>query len=188
MGRPFLTSEEREQVITRIDRLQPFRRPYDDNELTRPVGPQYEKGEQIQDRKREKAREMPVMQLCQRMAVIMALVVIMAVGTFAKEEASPILSLHTDRIGAYDVLTTVHILPHAENMAVCVGLAGANYHARWGCAFVPSQTTTEVTIHWSDVMHGEYAVETGLWRIRRPTLTGTKLSLTFRRSFGVVGL
>jgi ribosomal protein L15E len=67
-------------------------------------------------------------------------------------------------------------------------LTGAHYPARWGCTFVPDQTTREVTIHWSDVRHGEYRIDTGLWRIQRPVLVGKKLSLTYRRAFGVVVL
>lgn len=192
MGRPFLTDDDRDQTIARIDGLGriPFTPGYAEEIIRHyPVSPQYEKGEQVQHLRREKAREMPVMQLCARMVTIMAVVILMAVGvSAAPEQANPILSLHTDRIGAYDVLTTVQILPSAENMAVCVGLSGEHYHARWGCGFVPDAKSTQVTIHWTDVPHEDYAIEAGLWRAKRPTLTGSKMSLTFRRAFGVVRL
>lgn len=189
MGRPFLTDDDRETTIARIDGLgRTSFTPQREEEIIRhyPVSPQYEKGEQLQHPKREKAREMPVMQLCARMVAIMAVVILMAVGvSAAPEQANPILSLHTQRLGTFDVLTTVHILPSAENMAVCVGLSGEHYHVRWGCQFVPDEKSTTVTIHWSDVPHEDYAIDAGLWKAKRPVLTGSKVSLTYRRAFGV---
>lgn len=190
VAKGFASAEERDQTISRIDRLSVYRpsgysRP--GRELEHPVGPQYEKGEQIQQRKREKAREMPVMQLCQKLAVIMAMVMIMAVGGRAKtqERAMPILSMQHSRIGPLDVQTTVNVVPSANNMAVCVGLAGEHYRARWSCQFVTDKDATSVTITWRDVPYEDYALEAALWVAQRSSTTAPKVSQTYRRAFGV---
>lgn len=192
MGRPWLINSDRDMAITRIDGLSrsPFI-PELKEEITRqyPVSPQYEKGEQLAKRKRERDRQMPVMQLCARMLAIMALLVAMTTGVHAApERANPILSLQAARVGPYDVRTTVNFLPHAENMAVCVGLAGEQYRARWGCQFVSDKDTMSVTIVWTDVPYEDYAIDVGLMRAHRPSNTDRKITQTFRRAFGVVKL
>lgn len=185
MGRPYLTDDNRDDVIARIDGLRPVRKITD--ELEYPVGPQYEKGEERQRPKRERAREMPIMQLCARVALVMAMLWCMTVGVTAAPP-NPILSLQASRIGTFDVHTTVNIVASAENVAVCVGLAGEQYHARWGCQFVTDKDATSVTIVWRDVPYADYAIDAGLMRAQRPSNTARKIVLTSRRSFGVVKL
>lgn len=120
---------------------------------------------------------------------VVALMITSIVGISAKpEQAMPILSLHASRIGPVDVQTTINILPSPLNVAVCVGLAGAHYPARWGCQFVTDKDTTSVTIAWRDVPYEDYAIEAGLMQAHRIGVGDRKSVQTFRRVFGVVKL
>lgn len=113
------------------------------------------------------------------------LVVVLAVS--ARADDSPILALDTARIGPFDARTTVTLVPHPDNLAVCVGLTAPREMTRWACRFIPEVTDTTLTINWV-VPEGTYRVDTGLWRAHRPTVAGTKVSLTFTRGFGKVKL